>query len=154
MIKPIETVYKGYRFRSRLEARWAVFFDALGLNWKYESEGFDVDGEYYLPDFFVEVDKDYGWIIVEIKHNEYKPTEKEKRLWSKIDKESLRIESPDGNGFAGFWIMSGTPEVEKSFFDDVHWMNDGNTGIFGGSKMVFDACTKARQARFEHGETP
>ena len=27
-IKPIETNYKGYRFRSRLEARWAVFFDA------------------------------------------------------------------------------------------------------------------------------
>ena len=29
MIKAIETVYNGYRFRSRLEARWAVFFDAL-----------------------------------------------------------------------------------------------------------------------------
>jgi hypothetical protein len=28
-IKAIETSYKGYRFRSRLEARWAVFFDAL-----------------------------------------------------------------------------------------------------------------------------
>ena len=26
--KAIETLYKGYRFRSRLEARWAVFFDA------------------------------------------------------------------------------------------------------------------------------
>jgi hypothetical protein len=25
--KAIETHYKGYRFRSRLEARWAVFFD-------------------------------------------------------------------------------------------------------------------------------
>lgn len=25
----IETEYKGYRFRSRLEARWAVFFDTL-----------------------------------------------------------------------------------------------------------------------------
>lgn len=27
-IKAIDTYYKGYRFRSRLEARWAVFFDA------------------------------------------------------------------------------------------------------------------------------
>lgn len=27
-IKPIETRYKGCRFRSRPEARWAVFFDA------------------------------------------------------------------------------------------------------------------------------
>lgn len=31
-MKAIETRYKGYRFRSRLEARWAVFFDALGLS--------------------------------------------------------------------------------------------------------------------------
>ena len=29
-IQVIETAYKGYRFRSRLEARWAVFFDAIG----------------------------------------------------------------------------------------------------------------------------
>lgn len=35
-IKPIQTRYKGYHFRSRLEARWAVFFDALGIAWKYE----------------------------------------------------------------------------------------------------------------------
>jgi hypothetical protein len=27
-IQAIETVYRGHRFRSRLEARWAVFFDA------------------------------------------------------------------------------------------------------------------------------
>jgi hypothetical protein len=30
-IKAIETRYKGYRFRSRLEARWSVFFDAMEL---------------------------------------------------------------------------------------------------------------------------
>lgn len=52
--KAIETQYKGYRFRSRLEARWAVFFDALGLRWQYELEGLEV-GENcrYLPDFFL-----------------------------------------------------------------------------------------------------
>lgn len=54
MIKAIETEYRGYRFRSRLEARWAVFFDALGVEWEYEPEGFDLgDGLYYLPDFRV-----------------------------------------------------------------------------------------------------
>ena len=42
MIKAIETQYKGYRFRSRLEARWAVFFDALQVRWDYELEGFDL----------------------------------------------------------------------------------------------------------------
>lgn len=53
-MKAIETIYKGYRFRSRLEARWAVFFDALGYEWEYEPEGYEMSGgERYLPDFRV-----------------------------------------------------------------------------------------------------
>ena len=53
-IKPIETIYHGYRFRSRLEARWAVFFGSLGVKYEYEPEGFKLpDGSMYLPDFRV-----------------------------------------------------------------------------------------------------
>ncbi len=53
-IKPIETIYNGYRFRSRLEARWAVFLDSLGVKYEYEPEGFELpDGTRYLPDFRV-----------------------------------------------------------------------------------------------------
>lgn len=51
-IKAIETSYAGCRFRSRLEARWAVFFDHLGVKWLYEPQGFELpSGERYLPDF-------------------------------------------------------------------------------------------------------
>jgi hypothetical protein len=35
----METRYRGYRFRSRSEARWAVFFDAAGVGWSYGDEG-------------------------------------------------------------------------------------------------------------------
>lgn len=57
-IKPIETVYKGYRFRSRLEARWAVFFDSLGLQYSYEPEGFNLQAlGCYLPDFYLHDEK-------------------------------------------------------------------------------------------------
>ena len=57
-IKPIETIYNGYRFRSRLEARWAVFFDTLNVPYEYEPEGFVLhNGDWYLPDFRV---KCYG----------------------------------------------------------------------------------------------
>lgn len=53
-MKAIETTYGGVKFRSRLEARWAVFFDALGLTWEYEPEAFVLsDGSSYLPDFRV-----------------------------------------------------------------------------------------------------
>ena len=49
----IETRYAGCRFRSRLEARWAVFLDRLGEQWWYEFEVYDVDGRWYLPDFLL-----------------------------------------------------------------------------------------------------
>lgn len=52
-ITAIETRYAGCRFRSRLEARWAVFFDHLGLKWEYEPQGYVVNGKPYLPDFLL-----------------------------------------------------------------------------------------------------
>ena len=87
-VKAIETSYKGYHFRSRLEARWAVFFDTLGIPWKYEDQGYqkeiyDEDSPIadagpesvpygskivrYLPDFFLP--RRYGeeGIFVEVK---------------------------------------------------------------------------------------
>lgn len=52
--KPIETLYNGYRFWSRLEARWAVFFDAAGISYQYEPEGYvGYLGIPYLPDFYL-----------------------------------------------------------------------------------------------------
>ena len=53
-IAAIPTRYKGYHFRSRLEARWAVFFDALGIEYRYEPEGYQIEnGTRYLPDFYL-----------------------------------------------------------------------------------------------------
>lgn len=64
-IRAIETRYKGYRFRSRLEARWAVFFDHIQLPWTYELEGYDL-GEHgwYLPDFFLPTLGGGTWVEV------------------------------------------------------------------------------------------
>lgn len=49
----IETRYDGYKFRSRLEARWATFFNTLGIKYEYEKEGYDLEGTWYLPDFWL-----------------------------------------------------------------------------------------------------
>lgn len=77
-MKPIETRYNGYRFRSRLEARWAVFFDTCGLKWEYEHEGFDLDAlGWYLPDFMMLHNPGRG-PIVEIKPTEPTLEEQEK----------------------------------------------------------------------------
>jgi len=48
-IKAIPTTYAGVNFRSRLEARWAAFFDLCG--WKWDYEPFDLDG--WAPDFML-----------------------------------------------------------------------------------------------------
>ena len=46
-IKAIETKLMGFTFRSRLEARWAAFFELCG--WKWDYEPVDFDG--WVPDF-------------------------------------------------------------------------------------------------------
>lgn len=53
MIQAIPTRYNGYLFRSRIEARWAVFFDTLGVKYEYEKEGLDLGSHRYLPDFWL-----------------------------------------------------------------------------------------------------
>lgn len=56
-VTAIETTYAGHQFRSRLEARWAVFFNYLGIEWQYEPQGFVICGPAgrwtYLPDFYL-----------------------------------------------------------------------------------------------------
>ncbi len=48
-IAAIPTLYRGRMYRSRLEARWAAFFDRLG--WTHEYEPFDLGA--WSPDFAI-----------------------------------------------------------------------------------------------------
>lgn len=56
----IPTVYAGIEFRSRLEARWAAFFDEIGWRWSYEP----FDADHYIPDFLIHGERS---MLVEIK---------------------------------------------------------------------------------------
>lgn len=53
VIKPIPTEYKGIVFKSKLEANWAEWLDRVDIKWNYETHGFDVNGTWYLPDFYL-----------------------------------------------------------------------------------------------------
>lgn len=179
-IKPIETRYKGYRFRSRLEARWAVFFDALGIRWEYEKEGYDLENfGYYLPDFWLENiglrDRNPG-IWAEIKPKT--PSEIEENKFGKL------VVGTKTDGI----ILVGTPKARADFpnfhyqfaYDDGdYWWDDCMTFMkcytcgalkidyYEGSYMYCPNCgsvcdddhpmieratIKARSARFEFGE--
>ena len=93
-IKAIQTQFKGYHFRSRLEARWAVFFDALGLEWEYEPEGFDLGGGvYYLPDFKV-TNTDGCYVWYEVKGDNVIGCEKFKKFKDLVDSARKDIRDP------------------------------------------------------------
>lgn len=69
-IQPIISYYKEQRFRSRTEAKWAVYFDEVGITYEYEPEGYILsDGNTYLPDFYLPKFGDCdGGAIAEVKH--------------------------------------------------------------------------------------
>ena len=65
-VTAIETFYKGFRFRSRLEARWAVVWVESQIDWEYELQGYNLsNGERYLPDFWLPTF--HGGMYVEVK---------------------------------------------------------------------------------------
>ena len=189
-VKPIETVYKGYRFRSRLEARWAVFFDALGVEWEYEPEGFDINGTYYLPDFLIhDVEGIHAceWrhgIYVEVKGV---PDEASaEKVWHFIEANySVWIVGaiPDPDDYIADMERQrnhyckthrnmkhhcalcindfGTLDGDLCFPFTIDYTDhlifrgsDSSYGYGTWSQKVSDAFRAARQARFEHGESP
>jgi hypothetical protein len=102
--KAIQTEWKGYKFRSRLEARWAVYFEAVGLEWEYEPEGFVLkDGSWYLPDFYLPTIE--AWVEIKPKNG------------SRADVfEKLKLMMESGvSGKHKAWVFFGDPV-------DHHWM--------------------------------
>jgi hypothetical protein len=175
-LKAIATACDGHRFRSRAEARWAVFFNAIGLRYEYEKEGFDLDGVWYLPDFFL---PEIGYWL-EVKGAD--PSMDETRLCGSLVKASdkpllLAVGAPEpreqlllfpAGGRGPDWAAG-----EKFYFADDRrnegefWLtSEGGgfsigpvkgpnhmrePGIFSATKQGY---AEARAARFEHGEKP
>lgn len=93
----LETEWKGHNFRSRIEARWAVFFDALLIPYWYEPNGYQLVSGKYLPDF---------WLPQQQCHWEVKgqrPTMREMRLAGEL---------AETTG-ATVYIAFGPPHVPK-----------------------------------------
>ena len=146
-IKAIETIYNGYRFRSRLEARWAVFFDALGVKYEYEKEGYNLGTlGCYLPDFLL---PEEGWFI-EVKGG---PDEEGCAKARYLDDHPPKDQ--DGNLIAwGCFIVSDIEYPKVVPFPEIDNMLYVCECIAPNRPMIelYNAVTKARQARFEYGE--
>ena len=123
-IKAIETFYNGYRFRSRLEARWAVFFDDAGIKYQYEPEGFKLpNGAWYLPDFYL------PWFDLYL---EVKPTGLEDHVISQAkDKlESMFSGGHFGNEENGFFVglLIGDPLEQRNKWILCNYSDDEGGG--------------------------
>lgn len=175
-LKPINTTYKGYNFRSRLEARWAVFFDSLGIEWEYEFEGYNLDGIKYLPDFYLPTF--CGGMYVEVKPKALTPFEFEKaeRLARISGKEVwLAIGVPEPreykivtyNNQDGVFTYPAVPLIDKAKNENrmYAWPDDlvNSEGYLADDRFlglkasemhwhIFNAVESAKSARFEfHG---
>lgn len=113
-MKAIETVYLGMRYRSRLEARWAAYFDLMGFKFHYEMEGYDLgDAGWYLPDFFFPKVKMWA---------EVKPVEFSAEEGRKVDALAK---------FTGYPVLKLIGPPEKKSYDAVHYeVNNGIGGFF------------------------
>ena len=181
--KAIQTRYKGYHFRSRLEARWAVFFDAMGLEWEYEPEGFELpSGEWYLPDFFLPItysDFPYESAGYWFEVKAATPTDCEidrmvqlcimtghcgKMAYGQVGKNMLIEIYRDGKIFSNTIhayndIRPLMPSADPGLYNYIREFHcGGKLPIACGSRIEPDydfnsSVYSARSARFEHGES-
>jgi hypothetical protein len=183
MLTSINTSYDGNLFRSRLEARWAVFFNSLKIPYEYEKEGFSLSSGYYLPDFWLP--KQNYWIEIKATY----PNEEELSLCRELTRESHHksllffgtIPNPLWVDSSGPYSLSRDDSQNESAILDggVDWHYtwcecpkcgilgieydgraarlckcfDYDKGYNGASPNLLNAYLAARQARFEYGQS-
>lgn len=144
-IAPIETRAYGCRFRSRLEARWAVFLTEAGLRWEYEPEGVVLDAGHYLPDFRVTRDKVVIWL-------EIKPMIEmaDDPRWDELAVRSGQMV------FVAYGLHRPGDRCEEDHGARVFHPSGEVAQVhrLWQGKTYAAAWVKANEARFEHGEAP
>lgn len=170
----IETSYKGCWFRSRLEARWAVIFDAIGAQWEYEEEGFDLPSGRYLPDFWISIQHSQFpnagyWVEVKPKQLGSDSLVQACRLMGELTKSTKHSSIIVAGDPGDFWMIGchrNRDGYGMSNRDSHDWLIPSRRAEFYALCLalritdsrsfgdVGEAIRAARSARFEHGETP
>jgi len=163
------TKYNGYHFRSRLEARWAVFFDTMGIQYRYEYEDFILpSGARYLPDFYFPK-LGYNGCFGEVKHQfTEEETEKCEQLCRLTKRVVLLLEDipdfkcVDGLSFEDYgtnrpprverhpYIIMNEGKWGEKLFVEPGWQDE--EGYYDKSNVedyIIRAVMAARGARFE-----
>lgn len=147
-MKAIETTYSGIKYRSRTEARWAVFLDEVRVPYAYEPEGFDLDGDWYLPDFWLP----NPGVWLEVKG--VKPDQRELRVARSLAKASrcpvLIAVGPPTTNYDDFNIIALQTGIEPI---DVAFTGDGKENLFISSQCQ-NFMLEIRGSAGDFGGTP
>jgi hypothetical protein len=154
-MKAIETEYKGILFRSRLEARWAIFFDAFNLEWVYEPDCFILSNnqkytpDFYLPkfDLYIEIKPSLWWQNIDYHANRYKIFEKNLLILSD-DFPSFRVNklyhSVDGIKYENEVVFCPNSKYEPFYFTG----EDLGSSEYGFDDEYQTELNKVKQYRF------
>ena len=160
---PIQTEYNGTVYRSRTEARWAVFFTIAEIEFQYEPEGFDLGGINYLPDFWL---PRLG-LFVEVKPpSEPLPIEIEKcsRLAKASGSLVLLVRGDPGLKRGTLFNPDGIEQAEygipNAFFSvcrrcprillALEWKEASGHGFAWGTRPLYGPCGQAEAGGFCH----
>lgn len=157
-MKPIETHIFDCRFRSRLEARWAIFFTEIGLKWLYEPQGFELDNrQHYLPDFFFPELQSFAEVKPDLPGGEElsKIVELGQRfrillLTGLPSNEPMKLYSPDEEESDSLMQFYRDVMIENGHtvrYWRFWWTNEGQNDQ---SYLFREAAIKAKKARFEY----
>jgi len=154
-MKAIETEYNGILFRSRLEARWAIFFDALKIEWVYDPDCFLLsNNQKYTPDFYIpkyklyiEVKPSLWWQNIDYHKNRYELFEKNLLILSD-DFPSLRVnrlyQFDEGKKYINNVVFCPNRKYEPFFYSG----NDLGSYEDGFDEDYIEELNKVKSYRF------
>lgn len=121
------TLYNGVQFRSRLEARWAAFFDLVGWGWEYEP----IDLVGWVPDFIVKIPCQHSECNDEhVLFAEMKPYTSIKEF------EGHECMKYPYGGFEGDLQIPADSSAAFGLFPDVTWWEMAH-GAGGGEETIY-----------------
>lgn len=150
-MQALQTRHNQHLFRSRLEARWAVFFEALSIPYLYEPEGFDLEeAGRYLPDFFLPGIPSRNWPV------------DQKGIWVEIkpyfpDKEYLKkLEALVEHTHHKLLLLCGGVSAVREQglgFSEFWWDGDEEAGfVEWDDGMAWHKCYSCGQVKLDWGD--
>lgn len=121
-MSPFPIYYRGSRFRSEIEARWAVFWDEVKVLWEYEKRPFPLNTGFVVPSFWLPEVRGGVWVEVVASYPEPWQQEMAEELAQQTKQEVFFLGevSPPGEESSS-WDSAMVFFPENGCFDVDYW---------------------------------